>query len=364
MEKELFTLLRLGLNNSQIENEDYNNIKQFSAQQWQKIIAFAFKQGVGAIAFDGVINILEFDKNISLNNPKLKQLKLQWSANCFALEERNEIQIQRMKELGSLWNDAGCKMLLMKGQANGLYYPNPYHRAAGDVDCYMFDDYDKGNQVAVSVGAKVDTNWYKHSKVRYKGEMFENHQYFITTRGGKRSKQLNKTLCDLVNADSFYKYPDSEVLLPPVMFNALFLTCHGFAPFLSEGMRLKQVLDWAMFLKAEQHNIDWNKLYQLCDEFKYSRYLHAMNDIAVRYLGVKVINKDIVLESPYSEKIMNSILYDDDYIFSSGEGSWKNRFHLISNMIRYRWKYTQIYQESIWKQFYYYITGYLFHTEG
>lgn len=364
MEKELFTLLRLGLDNTSVEEENYHNIKYFTGTEWQKLISLSFKQGVGAIAFDGAMKLLEINKNISLNMPELKKQRWQWSVNSFALEERNEEQIQRIKELGGIWEADGCKMLLMKGQANGLYYPNPCHRSSGDVDCYLFEDYDRGNKIAASAGAKVDTNWYKHSKIRYKGEMFENHQFFITTRSGGRSKNLNKTLCELVKENSYNTYPDSNVLLPPVMFNALFLTCHGFAHFLSEGMRLKQVLDWAMFLKAEQHNIDWKLLYQLCEEFKYSRYLHAMNDIAVHYLGVEVTNKDIIIESPYSEKIMNSILYDDDYIFSSGEGGWKDRFHLITNMFRYRWKYTLIYQESMWKQLYYYVTGYLFHTEG
>lgn len=364
MEKELFTLLRLGLDNSIVEREDCDKIKQFTEEQWQKIISISFKQGVGGVVFDGFLKILD-SGSISLNTKDLKKLKLQWGTNCIALEERNEEQISRMKELGNIWAESGCRMLLMKGQANALYYPNPLRRAVGDIDCFLFEDFDKGNKVAASFGAKVDTSWYKHSKISFKGEMFENHQFFITTRGGRRSRRLNQTLCELVDeSSSFDNYPDSNVLLPPVMFNALFLTSHGFAHFLSEGMRLKQVVDWAMFLKYEQHNINWTELYNLCDEFKYTRYLHAMNDIAVRYLGVEVTNKNVIIKSPYSEKIKDSVLYDDDYVFSSGEGGWTNRLHLIRNMIRYRWKYHEIYQENILKQFYYYITGFLFHTEG
>ena len=364
MEKNFFVLLRLGLNNSVIEKEDYSDIAKFTYDQWQNLISMSFKQGVGGIVFDGAMRILEHDKNISLCSPELRKLRLQWSTNIFNLEDRNNKQIHCMKEMGKNWNDNDCKMLLFKGQANGLYYPNPIHRATGDVDCYLFDDYEKGNEVAKSIGAHVDTSWYKHSKICYKNEMFENHQYLITTRGGKNSKLLNQTLCKLLKDNNFIKYPDSEVLLPPVMFNALFLTCHGFAHFLSEGMRLKQVLDWAMFLKAEQHNIDWNKLYQICEKFKYLRYLHAMNDIAVRYLGVEITNREIQIKSPFSDKIMHSVLYDDDLIFNSGEGVWKNRVHLLKNMYKYRWKYHEIYQRSIIEQLYYYITGFLFHTEG
>lgn len=364
MEKNLFVLLRLGLNNSVIDKEDYSEIAQFTHDQWKNLISMSFKQGVEGVVFDGAMCLLKYDKNISLGTPELRKLRLQWSTNIIALEDRNNKQIQCLKEMGNIWNVNGCRMLLFKGQANGLYYPYPIHRSTGDVDCYLFEGYERGNSIAKSIGANVDASWYKHSKICYKNEMFENHQYLITTRGGKKSKLLNQTLCSLLEEDSFATYPDSEVLLPPVMFNALFLTCHGFAHFLSEGMRLKQILDWAMFLKAEQHNVEWNRLYQICDDFKYLRYLHAMNQIAVSYLGVEIANKQIQLESPFFDKIMHSVLYDDDFVFSSGNGGWKDRFHLLKNMYKYRWKYQQIYQRSIVEQLYYHVSGFLFHTEG
>ena len=45
--------------------------------------------------------------------------------------------------------------------------------------------------------------------------------------------------------------PRTDVLLPPPIFNAIFLTYHAQAHFLEEGLRLKQLLDWAMFLKRD-----------------------------------------------------------------------------------------------------------------
>ena len=193
--------------------------------------------------------------------------------------------------------------------------------------------------------------------------MFENHQYIVATRNGKRGKKLDRTLRELLEGAEFEYLPDSKVLLPPVMFNALFLTYHSLAHFVSEGIRLKQILDWALFLQKEQTRIDWPRFYALCDEFHFRRWVNAMNDIAVHRFGVVVTVPGVVCDSPYAEKILHSALNDKDFVFSSGKGGWTNRLHLVTNMFKYSWKYHQIYQESILKQLWYYASGFVFKTE-
>jgi hypothetical protein len=147
------------------------------------------------------------------------------------------------------------------------------------------------------------------------------------------------------------------------MFNALFLTYHACIHFVSEGLRLKQVLDWVMFVKVHQEEVDWKALHTMCVEYKLDRFLSVMNAIAVEGFGVEKKATKMVCESPYVEKVMNSILYDDDYIFNTTEGNWQQRFHIVSNMIKYRWKYRDIYQQSIVSQLWTNIVGFIFRTE-
>ena len=85
--------------------------------------------------------------------------------------------------------------------------------------------------------------------------------------------------------------------------------------------------------------------------------------IAKDYIGIEITNGDIKYESPYTEKVLQSALYDDDYVFGSGKGDWHNRFHLVRNLWTYRWKYRDIYQMSPLRQLWYYATGFIFKTE-
>ncbi len=163
--------------------------------------------------------------------------------------------------------------------------------------------------------------------------------------------------------EEWKRYPNSKIFLPPVQWNAMFLTYHACAHFLTEGLRLKQVLDWALFLQKYQEEVDWNKFYGFCERYHLKRFVDAITAICVNNLGVKITRDDVCKESPYAEKILNSTLYDDDYVFGSGEGGWRNRWHLVRNLFHYRWKYEEIYQESVWKQLWYDASGFLFHTE-
>lgn len=361
MEKKLFALLRIGLGNSKPEEETLSDFIMMSAELWAKLGEKALEQGVLGIFLDGVelLDATPYGPTRELS----KEQKLEWIGQVMQIEQGNRHQTMVMNDLSQKWIDEGCKVMVMKGQANGMLYPNPEHRNPGDIDCYLFDNYQLGNEIAKKEGAKVDEGWYKHSQICYKGELFENHLFFVHTREGKRSKRLQKELVEALQVKEWNTFHESNILLPPVQWNAMFLTYHACAHFLSEGLRLKQILDWAMFLKKEQNNVDWKSFYEFCERYHFRRFADAMTVISVKYLGITVDNPQITSESPYVEKILNSTLYDEDYIYNSGENTWKGRFHVIHSLFKYKWKYNEIYQESVFKQLWWYVSGYLFHTE-
>ena len=211
----------------------------------------------------------------------------------------------------------------------------------------------------------VDEGWYKHSQIFFGGQMLENHQYFVHTREGKSSKELNQVLVDQLRGEQyeFDVLPTTSVLLPPPMFNALFLTYHAMMHFLEEGLRLKQILDWAMFLKRDANKMDWTEFYRQCHKFHLRRFADVMTDIAVHCLGVGLDNPAVGCSSPYTKRVLKSTFYDEDYVFSSGQGGWTHRWHIVRNLWKYRWKYHKIYQHSILRQLWFYATGYIFKTE-
>ena len=367
----LFELLCVGLETKPVHSLSLEHFRELSQEDWQALRKMSEKQGVSAIVFDGLselINNFGRDQICPNINPVWWQTyAIKWIGHQQQVEGRNYQQKKVTEEMAKQWADAGCRVMVMKGQACARMYPRPEHRVPGDIDCYLFENYTLSNNIARKAGAKVNERWYMHSQIHYKGEMFENHQFFVHTREGKRSKLLEKELEEALNSkvlkDSTTVKMSEHTELPPVQWNAMFLTYHACSHFISEGMRLKQLLDWAMLLNKHQNDVDWPQFYSFCERHHLRRFAEAATAISVEYLGIKITNPAITTVSPYAEKILNSALYDNDYVFGSGESGWNNRWHLVRNLFHYRWKYEKIYQTSVWKQLWWYVSGYLFKTE-
>lgn len=362
MEDEIFALLRLGLGNSKPEQENLSNYIMLSAEQWTQMGDFAQEQGVLGIMLDGIDCLETTGYGVTRNLSK--EQKIEWIGNVLnGYEARNLHQLAVINDLQTQWAKVGLRMLVIKGQAIGTYYPVPKHRAPGDIDCYLFNGYAKGNELAKRWADNVDEGWYKHSVISYKGETIENHQFFAHTREGKRSKLLNQLLCKLLDNVNYVQLPGTNALLPPAMFNAVFLTYHAMSHFLEEGLRLKQLIDWAVFLKHFGGIIDWPEFYRICKEFHLHRFADVATDIAVHHLGVEINNPQITPSSPYTEKVIESVFNDKDFVFNSGKSKWSNRWHIVTNLFKYRWKYNLIYEESIIKQLWWYVVGFINKSE-
>ena len=368
MEDSFFKLLRLGLQTRSVEDEDITDLLGLSESEWEELSHVAKQQGVMGVVLDGINAILEKGGREALDHFEdhrfWRRFIVKWAMTVEqSYEGGNEKQLAVIDDIQKRWSKAGIRMMIMKGMAMGTYYPVPFHRAPGDIDCYLFDDYATGNELAKEFPADVDEGWYKHSQIHYREQLIENHLFFVHTREGKSSKELNQLMVDTLKNVEFEMIPNTGVLLPPPKFNALFLSYHALTHFLEEGLRMKQLLDWAVFLKNDSDKIDWIEFYRTCDKYHLRRFVYAATDIAASLLGVRINNPGIIINSRYTARVVQSTLYDDDYVFSSGKGGWANRWHIVSNLFKYRWKYHQIFQHSILRQLYYYVIGFLFKTE-
>lgn len=118
-----------------------------------------------------------------------------------------------------------------------------------------------------------------------------------------------------------------------------------------------------MFLNKHQNEVDWTLFYDYCERFHLRRFSEALTAICVDHLGLRITNSKIDAKSEFAHRMLHSILEDDDYVYGRSASKWEEKKHLIRNLFNYRWKYEDIYQDSVWKQLWWYMSGYLFKTE-
>lgn len=368
----ILTLLKLGLGIQQPDN--VSDLLALPMEQWEDLMALAERQGVLAIAVDGLQVLIEAHKGEII---AVKESPAEWQmwlleniGQLTQYEVMNSQQKKVIAELSEMWAAEGIRMMVFKGQANAALYPKPEHRAVGDIDCYLLNDnhnentYQRGNEVLRKAGAEIDESWYRHSKISYKGETIENHRVMSHTRGSKAKQAMENDLRFMVHGEGLTIIDGcGKAMMPSPQFNACFLTYHGLHHFLSEGLRMKQILDWAMFLQKEQDKVDWNAYWDFYKRYKLERFASLMTYIATEYLGVET-NTNFTNDTNIkvlAEKVMKSTLYDDDYLFNSGKSDWMVRWLLVKNMLsRDRWKYKDVTQESVMKHLWQNAVGFLF----
>ncbi len=291
-----FGLLRLGLETDEIDENFLAGFHRntISNQEWEDIYNLGVRQGVAAIQFSGLQKLADAQIDLPFQLPDRK-LKMKWFAHTIQVKSRCVSQLKTASELADIYAKNGIRTVVLKGISAGLNYPCPNLRPCGDLDCFLLGKYELGNVVAKETGATVVPNHYKHSQISYKGLTVENHRFCAPIRGDKRLKQFESLLQSLVYEEGTVKVEHTMLEVPSAMFNALFLTHHAQRHFLTEGIALRHLCDWAMLLNQHKDELDWRIFNNYCEKYGMNYFADTMTRVSAKYLGIS-IPKNYVLE--------------------------------------------------------------------
>ncbi len=356
-------LIRLGL---KIQKADENFFVGFrhlktniSIQEWEKIYNLGVQQGVAAIQFAGLQQLVDAQIGLPFQLPD-RRLKMKWLAHTMQVENQSKSQFKTASELAEIYAENGIRTVVLKGIVVGCNYPQPNYRPCGDLDCFLMGDYEKGNIIAEKAGAKVKRDFYKHSHISYKGLIIENHQFCTAIRGCKKTKAFERLLQSLLQQEYTAKIGDTCLESPSLMFNALFLTHHAQRHFLSEGIALRHLCDWAMLIHKQSDKIDWVKFKNYCDEFGLNCLAEAMTRLSEKYLGVNIptlynISQDEERDRYLMSEIVNGINHNH-----SSNSIWKHRLDIVKNIFNSRKRYEMFSETSYLQSICHLVYGYCF----
>mgnify|MGYP001456989311 CR=1 FL=1 len=179
-ERMLFALLKAALNESPAEAELF---EEASDEEWLACYQLAVKQGVMALAWDGLCTL---PPDLHPERP----LRLTWGLGVSAQEERYHRYARTASELTEFYAKSGIRTVLLKGVGFAACYPIPAHREGGDIDIFTYSDGTwswsdaQANNFAdllmEAQGIKVDRKHsVKHSMFPYQDIPVENHKRFV-----------------------------------------------------------------------------------------------------------------------------------------------------------------------------------------
>lgn len=320
---------------------------------WLSIGIIAEKHGLLAILIDAISLLKEKNKHEKQDwlLPD-QEILLQWIGQVMQEYEYNyESYIRTLAEMADFYNSRGYKTMVLKGYACGLNWPRPEHRPYGDIDIWQFGKYkDADALVAQEKRIKVDKSHHHHTVFCWNDYTVENHYDFINIYHHKTNAALEKEFKKLGQDDyNTVEVYGKKLYLPSPNLHALFLLKHCLAHFASSNINLRQVLDWAFFVKANTTKIDWSWFSEMLERYHMRDFCNILNAICVEDLGFDyAIFKEVRYIPSIKDKVLADIL-NPKYEMAEPESFFPRVAYKIKRWRGNAWKLNLCYGESQWE---------------
>jgi len=316
-------------------------------KDWALLQELATQQGLSAVLIDGLEKLPESQKP-----PKL--ILLQWIGEVLqGYEYRYELYCRTIAEMAQFYNSHNYKMMVLKGYACGQDWPKPEHRPTGDIDIWLFGQQKSADAaLAKEKGIEIDKNRHHHTVFYWHDFMVENHFDFLNIHHHKSNVEYENILKSLSNDDSHsVEVYGERVYLPSPNLHALFLLRHMMKHFASEVITLRQLLDWAFFVKAHGKEVDWPYMEEILDKFGMSKLYGVFNAICVEDLGFEVnIFQKVQFEPALKDRVLNEIL-SPQFSTDLPKGIIRRSIYKYRRWKGNAWKHELCYKESMWSAF-------------
>ena len=309
---------------------------------WPGIQALAEKQGLYAIVLDGI-------ENLPKSSRPPQETLLEWIGEVLqGYEYQYEQYCKAIARLARFYNSHGYKMMILKGYACSLDWPKPLHRPCGDIDIWQFGKQKEADAaLAKEKGVVIDSNHHHHTVFNVGEFTVENHYDFINVYAHRSSAKLEKVFKELGQDEThFVEIYGEEVYLPSPNLHTLFLIKHMASHFAAAEITLRQVLDWAFFVKKHTKEVDWKWLITQLEVFHLKEFFDLINAICVEDLGfVFNINQNYSFDPMLKDRVLMDILAPE-YIAAEPKGLIRRLAYKLQRWQGNAWKQRLCYDEN------------------
>lgn len=306
----------------------------FVGADWPAIVKLAQVETVASLIADGIAML---PREVG---PSLKE-KVPLIASVQTNEAANLKHREFIGRLGSALEEAGVKVAFMKGQVVSVRYPQPLHRQHGDIDFVVGpNDMRACLKVIERLGGKVDWGHIdeKHGHAFIGDILLEPHHKIHNYQRPSTDKRVQGLFAQvfpsqLIEVDLGVAKAKA---LPPE-FESLFLMSHMIHHVYGEGLGLRQVVDYAMFINKQWGSIDVDKHSEWLRHARMMRAWRIMVCICVEFLGTpkpEDIEPFTTKERRWAEKLFDDIMQVGNF----GRGSYVFNYDSTLDVLRnYAW---------------------------
>lgn len=302
-----------------------------SAAIWNKPADATLFQGIDAHAWKGIVDMarrqtvsaLIADKALSLPKESLppRSLSLQFMVMIEQTEALNRKMIHVLKDLSQEYEAAHLPYCVLKGLGNGINYPSPLLRNAGDLDLFIYrkGDYERSKEWNTSKGFKLDDGVVLHYSFNKNGVSVEIHRRIGYFDHKKYDLLFNKWEQELIKQENFttVQIDGLTVQQLPVEMNAFFIFQHLFRHFAHSGVGFRQFCDWLLFLSKYRQQIDPVSFTAIAQQYALLYPMQVFARAAVKYLAAPddIFPFEMIADDKHADWVIADILHSGNFGF-------------------------------------------------
>lgn len=255
---------------------------------WKAIFKIAREQAVQVLVADGLEALPE---HLAPRKETIYKIAIRRTTNSLAYK----VQKSLINRITTLFNEEGIPSILLKGQGVAQYYQKPESRMCGDIDIYVgMDNFHKACEILRREGAEELIHQDEHeSHIAFDldDKTIEVHKKSDVIHGRKLNDSLQKWITNHLDAKladgTLPKWNNDGTLIniPDPTVNAFYIIHHAVRHMLGEGIGLRHVCDWIIFLHTHQDQIDTEELKAKLAEYKMATAWGQFGALATKYLG-------------------------------------------------------------------------------
>lgn len=309
MKKKELTNIVVALCNDILLNNKTAVMPNLCGKDWDELLQLASSQGVLPPITQG------FEKNSPVVDKHMQMMLVQWYGVGLQYQQGYHQRLSLMREMAKMFAEIDIDVMFLKGALLAQFYPCPEWRVFSDIDYFLFGDSEKGIEVLARHGIDNSAYYHHHTQASYKGILIENHYDFVERVHHKCDIVLDDALKDMaakegknIRAEFLGEDIKNAYLMTPSM-NAIFLMRHMSAHFVSETISYRMLYDWALFLKQQGNEVDWERVCKLYEQSGMMKFAEIIQGLLNWKLNFKCAGCPIALgQLEDVEKVWDSVI--------------------------------------------------------
>ncbi len=217
---------------------------------WKVLYAIAKKQALLGVLFHG---IKQLPKKLAPD----AGLLMQWMGMAQRIRQQNIRLFMDSATVCEKFKREGFRNCILKGQGNALLYPDPYMRTPGDIDIYLAGGRERIMEYVDRV-CPGQTVRYHHVDFPVMKTAIEVHftpSYMFFPVHNRKMQRWFAEVMDL-QCSNVVTLPDGygEIAVPTINFNVVYILSHLYRHVFTEGIGLRQLLDYYFVLESLPRN--------------------------------------------------------------------------------------------------------------